>query len=306
MRRRSLGLGRRAQAARDGDRVLQVHRGPVVRRHAPGDRLGGSDVAKIEIRGLSKSFQAKHSSLEVLRDLTLFAHDAEFVSIIGPSGCGKSTLFNIMAGLEPASGGDVFMDGQPVTGRKEFFAYMPQKDLLFPWRRIIDNTTLGLEVRAVPKKEARAQARPLFDTFGLAGFESAYPFELSGGMRQRAALLRTVVQGRSVILLDEPFGALDSLTRTEMQEWLEGVWERYRWTVFLITHDIREAVFLSDRVYVLTTRPATVKAVIEVPVPRPRALEVIGTPQFLAIEAALVRSLHEESAKARAQAPDRA
>ena len=278
----------------------------MVLRHTPGERLAGVVVAKIEARGLCKSFRTKNSNLEVLRDLHLFARDAEFVSIIGPSGCGKSTMFNIMAGLEPASAGDVLMDGQPVTGRKEFFAYMPQKDLLFPWRRVIDNTTLGLEVRGVPKKEARERARPLFETFGLVGFEAAYPFELSGGMRQRAALLRTVVQGRSVILLDEPFGALDSLTRTEMQEWLEGVWERYRWTVFLITHDIREAVFLSDRVYVLTARPATVKAVLEVPVPRPRALEVIGTPQFLAIEAALVRSLHEESAKARAQASERA
>ena len=284
-------------------------------------------VPKIEVRDLAKTFPVRDGQLEVLRDLQMFAKPGEFVSIIGPSGCGKSTMFNIVAGLESTSAGEVLIDGAVATGDTSHVAYMPQKDLLFPWRRILDNTTLGLEIESEtmldvvrpflrpdrwlldlllqreggsPKKRAaRAKAQPLFETFGLTGFEHSYPFELSGGMRQRAALLRTVVQERSVILLDEPFGALDALTRTEMQGWLEQVWEQYKWTVFLITHDIREAIFLADRVYVLTARPASVRLVMEIDIPRPRSLEVIATPEFLAMEAELIRELHEESAIAR-------
>ncbi len=265
-------------------------------------------AAKIELRGLQKSFPLKEGPLEVLRNLDIHAANGEFVSIIGPSGCGKSTMFNIMAGLEDASGGQVLVDGEPATerGKASHFAYMPQKDLLFPWRRILDNTTIGLEVQGMGKHDARARARPLFETFGLSGFERSYPYELSGGMRQRAALLRTVVQERSVILLDEPFGALDALTRTEMQGWLEQVWGQFKWTVFLITHDIREAVFLADRVYVLTARPATVKLELDVPIARPRSLDIMADRQFLELEARLVQSLHEESARARADQAQRA
>lgn len=257
--------------------------------------MSGS-AAKIEIQQLCKTFSTKGGGLEVLQDLDMHAREAEFVSIIGPSGCGKSTMFNIMAGLEPATSGEVLVDGQP-AGSQQHFAYMPQKDLLFPWRRVLGNTTLGLEIQGVGKKEARERALPLFETFGLAGFEHSYPFELSGGMRQRAALLRTVVQERDVILLDEPFGALDALTRTEMQEWLAQVWGQYRWTVFLITHDIREAIFLSDRVYVLTARPARVRSVVDVPLPRPRSLDVIATDEFLSIERRLVAELREETSR---------
>ena len=165
----------------------------------------------------------------------------EFVAVIGPSGCGKSTLFDVVAGLEPPDGGRVLVDGTDVTGRTDAFAYMPQQDLLFPWRTVLDNTTLGLEVAGVRRRAARERARPLFAEFGLDGFEGARPGELSGGMRQRAALLRTVVQERPVLLLDEPFGALDALTRADMQLWLSTVRARFDWTVVLVTHDIREA-----------------------------------------------------------------
>lgn len=260
---------------------------------------------KIELRGLQKTFPVRDGTLEVLEGLSMFANLGEFVSIIGPSGCGKSTMFNIVAGLEPATGGEVFIDGEPATGKNTHVAYMPQKDLLFPWRRVLDNTTIGLEIQGFKKKEARQRALPLFETFGLTGFEHSYPFELSGGMRQRAALLRTVVQDRSVILLDEPFGALDALTRTEMQGWLEQVWEQFKWTVFLITHDIREAIFLADRVYVLTARPASVRSVMDISIPRPRSLDMIATPEFLAMEAQLVQELHEESDRARADMGNR-
>jgi ABC-type nitrate/sulfonate/bicarbonate transport system ATPase subunit len=261
-------------------------------------------TAKIELRGVTKAFTAKsgRSRLAVLDGVDLAARPGEFISIIGPSGCGKSTMFNIIAGLDRPSRGEILVDGDPVTGHTEKFAYMPQKDLLFPWRRVIDNTTLGLEVQGVSKKEARERAQPLFERFGIAGFERSYPWQLSGGMRQRAALLRTVVQGREVLLLDEPFGALDSLTRTEMQEWLARVWEQFRWTVVLITHDIREAVFLSDRVYVLTARPATVRLEQVVDLPRPRELAVVTSPEFVAIEGVLFDALREESQRAHREA----
>ncbi|GGG00434.1 ABC transporter [Rhodococcoides trifolii] len=219
----------------------------------------------------------------VLDGVSLTVHPGEFVSIIGPSGCGKSTIFNLLAGLDSPDSGTV---DAPRCG------YMPQKDLLFPWRSILDNTSLGLEVQGAGKKEAREQARELFGVFGLAGFENARPRELSGGMRQRAALLRTVVQGRDVLLLDEPFGALDSLTRTSMQDWLQGVWQQYRWTVLMITHDIREAIYLSDRVIVLSQRPSRVVTELSIELPRPRGVDVITTEDFARYERRLLAVLH--------------
>ena len=244
-------------------------------------------ATRLELRGLSKRFGA----LEVLRDLSLEAHAGEFIAILGPSGCGKSTAFSILTGGTPADGGEILIDGTSDGVPPGHFAYMPQSDALLPWRRLLDNATLGLEVRGVPRAEARERVRPLLETFGLDGFEQAYPFELSGGMRQRAALLRTVVQECEVMLLDEPFGALDALTRTAMQRWLEGVWERFRWTVLLITHDVREAVYLADRIYVLSPRPATVVAELVVPLPRPRTLATLGDPQFAQLEAELLAQL---------------
>lgn len=254
-----------------------------------------------ELVGVSKSFTTKRGRLPVLDAIDLHAGTGEFISVIGPSGCGKSTMFKLIAGLDLPTSGDIYVDGKEAVGHPEDFAYMPQKDLLFPWRSVLDNTTLGLEVQGMKKSAARAKARPLFETFGIAGFEDVYPWQLSGGMRQRAALLRTVVQDRPVLLLDEPFGALDSLTRVEMQEWLTSVWEQFRWTVMLITHDIREAIFLSDRVYALTARPATVRDAYEVNLPRPRSLDVVTDPEFVRLEARLLQALREESNRSHAQ-----
>ncbi|NLG54393.1 MAG: ABC transporter ATP-binding protein [Rhodococcus sp.] len=237
------------------------------------------DGDAITVRALRKSYGDR----EVLAGIDFAVAPGEFVSIIGPSGCGKSTIFNMIAGLESADSGAV---------STRSCAYMPQKDLLFPWRTILDNTSLGLEVQGVPRKQARMRAKELFPTFGLSGFEDARPSQLSGGMRQRAALLRTVVQDRPVLLLDEPFGALDSLTRTGMQEWLQGVWKQYRWTALMITHDIREALYLSDRIVVLSPRPATVVREVVVNLPRPREIAVTTTPEFAALEAELVDILH--------------
>jgi putative hydroxymethylpyrimidine transport system ATP-binding protein len=246
---------------------------------------------KLELRQLYKSYGGDHGPLQVLAGIDMVAREEEFVSVIGPSGCGKSTLLEVVAGLQAPDQGDVLVDGEPSGGAK--CAYMPQKDLLFPWRRVIDNVTLGLEVAGIGRVEARQQVAPLLEAFGLAGFERSYPFQLSGGMRQRAALLRTVVQERSLLLLDEPLGALDSLTRTDVQVWLESVWERYRWTVLLVTHDIREAVYLSDTVYVLSARPARVIARVEVGLPRPRSVGMIASPEAASLEGRLLATLRD-------------
>lgn len=246
---------------------------------------------RLVVSGIRKRFIEAGHTVDVLRDIAIEARAGEFVSVIGPSGCGKSTLFNIIAGLETPDAGEVRVDGALANGHVEAFAYMPQQDLLFPWRRVIDNTTLGLEIAGVPRDQARRQAAALFPRFGLEGFEHAYPHALSGGMRQRAALLRTVVQGRPILLLDEPLGALDALTRMEMQEWLANMSTEFGWTVLLVTHDVREAVLLSDRVVVLTPRPASVAATIEVPLPRPRRLDDFSAPAFVEVEAAVMRAL---------------
>ena len=243
--------------------------------------------SRLILDGLVKAY----GDLPVLDGVSLAVAPGEFVAVVGPSGCGKSTLFDVVAGLEPPDAGRVLVDGAEATGRTDAFAYMPQQDLLFPWRSVLDNTTLGLEVAGVRRRAARERARPLFAEFGLDGFEGVRPDELSGGMRQRAALLRTVVQERPVLLLDEPFGALDALTRTEMQLWLSRMHTRFAWTVVLVTHDVREAVLLADRVVVLAPRPTSVRRVVPVDLPRPRDLSVLTDPRFAAAEAELLGAL---------------
>lgn len=226
----------------------------------------------------------------VLDDISLHVETGEFVSILGPSGSGKSTLFRLLTGAIQQDSGSIAVDGRALSTAQHGFAFMPQRDALMPWRRIIDNLILGLEVQGVARHQAREQVMPLLDDFGLAGFERHYPGQLSGGMRQRAALLRTVVQGRPIQLLDEPFGALDALTRTQMQSWFEARWRKARWTTLLVTHDVREAVALSDRIYVFSARPARVIAELAVPAPRPR-LGSPTTPDAHALEAELTNIL---------------
>lgn len=256
----------------------------------------------VSVRGVSKSFSRKRSApLEVLQNVDFAAADGEFVSVIGPSGCGKSTLFTLMAGLDVPDVGTIEIGGAPIDRNSHAVAYMPQKDLLFPWRSVVRNVTLPLEIQGVAKAEAAHRAQDLFPVFGLDGFEDSYPFTLSGGMRQRAALMRTVIQDRPLMLLDEPFGALDSLTRTEMQDFLLDIWDRFRHTIVFITHDVREAIYLSDRIYVMTARPARARAIIDVPLRRPRTLEIVTTIEFTQLEAQLLRTLREESQQMRNQ-----
>jgi ABC-type nitrate/sulfonate/bicarbonate transport system ATPase subunit len=250
---------------------------------------------KIQLESVYKSFYVDRLLEPVLAGVGLTAADGEFVSIIGPSGCGKSTLLNIIAGLEEADAGSVEVNGCPAEGRLGKIGYMQQKDLLLPWRSVLDNTVLGLELQGVPRRQARERARELVEFFGLKGFETQYPFALSGGMRQRAAFLRTMLLNQDVILLDEPFGALDALTRVQMQEWLLELWESLKKTIVLITHDVDEALLLSDRIYVLTARPAQVKMVLDVELSRPRDYQHVTSPAFVQLKSRLLAPLHEES-----------
>ncbi len=242
---------------------------------------------RLELREVSKSF----GETDVLAGISLKVQPGEFVSILGPSGAGKSTIFQILTGGIKQDAGELRFDNQPIRKTAGHFAFMPQRDALMPWRRILDNTTLGLEVQGVRRKQARQQVAPLFREFGLEGFERHYPAQLSGGMRQRAALLRTVVQHRDMLLLDEPFGALDALTRTTMQRWLEGMWQTHRWTALLITHDVREAVYLSDRIYVLSARPAQVIREFQIDLPRPRHADKHIIASANALEADILETL---------------
>lgn len=251
---------------------------------------------KLSVEQVSKAFPGPDGTrVAALDGLDLEIGEGEFVSLIGPSGCGKSTLFNIIAGLTQPSGGTLRLDGEVERSLLGKVGYMPQKDLLMPWRSVLDNVTLGLEMRGVSRRAARVQAMEQMGRFGLHGFEKRWPSKLSGGMRQRAALLRTFLAGREMMLLDEPFGALDALTRQRMQAWLLDIWQADRKTVLFITHDVEEAVYLSDRVYVMSGRPGRIDLCVDVELPRPRQPEVVATPEFIALKQRLLEPLNEAS-----------
>ncbi|MEI7555763.1 ABC transporter ATP-binding protein [Candidatus Chlorohelix sp.] len=225
-------------------------------------------IPKLQINNLNKSYGA----LPTLTNISLVANRGEFVSLVGPSGCGKSTLFNILAGLETADSGEFRYDNQPFQPQPGKMAYMLQRDALLPWRSALDNAALGLELAGTPRKIAREHALAYFEIFGLKGFEKSFPWQMSGGMRQRLALLRTFLSEREVMLLDEPFGALDALTRAGLQEWLAEMQAKLRRTILFITHDIEEALLLSERIYLFTHLPTTIRVVQEVLIPKPRSV----------------------------------
>jgi ABC-type nitrate/sulfonate/bicarbonate transport system ATPase subunit len=258
---------------------------------------GATQGGAVQVDAVYKSFNVDGRREPVLAGVNLAAGLGEFVSIIGPSGCGKSTLLNIIAGLDQPDAGTVEVEGQPSTQRLGRIGYMQQKDLLLPWRTVLDNAALGLELQGVPRRQARRRALQLTGLFGLKGYEKQYPFALSGGMRQRAAFLRTMLLDQGVVLLDEPFGALDALTRVQMQEWLMELWGSLGRTIILITHDVDEAILLSDRIYVLTARPGRTKAVMEVDLPRPRNYRATTEPFFNRLKSDLLASLREETSQ---------
>jgi ABC-type nitrate/sulfonate/bicarbonate transport system ATPase subunit len=246
--------------------------------------------ASVSLRGIAHTF-AGPPPVEAVRDIDVEIGAGQLVAIVGPSGCGKSTLLRMLAGLTTPTQGHALVGGEVVDGRPGSVAFQPQRDLLMPWRRVLTNATLGAEVAGVARAEARTRALALLDEFGLSGFERAWPATLSGGMRQRVALLRTFLVPRPVLLLDEPFGALDAITRREMQAWLQTVWARDGRTVVLVTHDVTEALLLADRVLVMSPRPGRIVHDQAVPLPRPRRAQHVVEPEFVALERELLRAL---------------
>jgi ABC-type nitrate/sulfonate/bicarbonate transport system ATPase subunit len=242
-------------------------------------------MSEIVLDQIARSFhQPDGRMVPVLEPIDLHIAAGRFVSLIGPSGCGKSTIFNILAGLLEPSTGRVLIDGEDATGSIGRVGYMLQKDLLFPWRTLLDNVVLGMEIQGMARDAARAKALPLLARYGLGGFENHYPRALSGGMRQRAALLRTLLFDCDSVLLDEPFGALDAQTKARMQEWLLQIWADFRKTVIFVTHDVEEAVYLSDEVYVMSARPGRIIARLAIPFARPRPRALIADPDFTALK----------------------
>ncbi len=244
--------------------------------------------ALLELRDVGKAF----GDTVALAPTTLSIDDGSFVAIVGPSGCGKSTMFNVIAGLLAPDGGEVRLRDQLVTGATGHVGYMLQKDLLVPWRTVEDNITMAKRLTGRVTPSDRAEARRVAREYGLGEFLRHYPSALSGGMRQRVAFMRTLVTHQSLLLLDEPFGALDAQTRLEMQQWLLQVWRDSERTVLFITHDVDESIFLSDRVLVMSPRPGRVVADLVNPLARPRTVETLTDPAFVDMKGRIMHLLH--------------
>jgi NitT/TauT family transport system ATP-binding protein len=238
-------------------------------------------VPIIDIAHLEKVFvTVRNERIHALSDISLSVREREFVTVVGPSGCGKTTLLKILAGLVPLTSGTVGVDGRPVAAPRRDIGIVFQNPVLLPWRTVMENVLLPAEVQGIPLDAARRRARDLLKMVGLADFEDKYPMELSGGMQQRAAISRALVSDPRLLLMDEPFGALDAMTREQMNLDLQRIWRESGKTVLLITHSIPEAVFLGDRVVVMTPRPGRIARIVEVPLARPRPLDAMGDPVF--------------------------
>jgi NitT/TauT family transport system ATP-binding protein len=258
------------------------------------DRLKSREVI-LEVRHLEKRFKSAHGETLALRDINFVTHRREFVCVIGPSGCGKSTLVRILAGLESKSSGDVLLDGKPVTGPGADRGMVFQGYTLFPWLTVKRNVMFGLEQNNRRGNEAESEALQWLDLIGLAKFADAYPHQLSGGMKQRVAIARALATQPRILLMDEPFSALDAQTRAKMQGYLLDIWKNIDITVVFITHDLDEAVFLADRILVLRAHPGEVDELIEVPVPRPRGPHQVTSAEFRATKARLEELIHPKS-----------
>lgn len=244
-------------------------------------------MAVLEVKGVSKSFEEE----EIIRQISLELQEGEIVSLLGVSGGGKTTLFNIIAGLSVPDEGDVYLEGEEITGKPGNVSYMLQKDLLLPYRTIVDNVALPLIIRGMKKSEAREKAAGYFKEFGLEGTEKKYPSQLSGGMKQRAALLRTYLFSEKVALLDEPFSALDMLTKGAVHEWYLEVMEKIKLSTLFITHDIDEAILLSDRIYLLTGKPGEITKEIVIKEPKPRRKDFNLSEEFLQYKREIISHL---------------
>jgi ABC-type nitrate/sulfonate/bicarbonate transport system ATPase subunit len=244
----------------------------------------------LKVKGVTKTFDSE----TIIQNISLELHEGELVSLLGVSGGGKTTLFNIISGLSLPDEGSVWIDNEEVTGKPGNVSYMLQKDLLLPYRTILDNVALPLMIRGMKKKEAREKAATYFAEFGLEGTEKKYPAQLSGGMKQRAALLRTYLFSQKVALLDEPFSALDMLTKQSMHEWYLDVMEKIKLSTLFITHDIDEAILLSNRIYLLTGKPGQITKEIVIPEPKPRTQDFKLTEEFLQYKKEILKHLSGE------------
>ena len=249
----------------------------------------------VQIKDVSVRFGSKGRMTEAASRVSLEVQPGEFVSIIGPSGCGKSTLLNIVAGFITPSEGEALLDGQPIGGPGADRGVVFQQYSLFPWMTVRKNVEFGLKMKGLGQNQREAAARSLLGMAGLLAFENHYPDQLSGGMKQRVGIVRALATSPQVMLMDEPFGALDSQTRTVMQEILTNLWQQLQLSVLFITHDIEEAIFLSEKVYVMTARPGRIKAEIPIPLPRPRTPEMTASPTFQALVRQLKALIREES-----------
>lgn len=254
-------------------------------------RLKSRDVI-LEVKDLNKVYQTANGETVALRNVNFKTHRREFVCVIGPSGCGKSTLIRILAGLESHTSGQVLLDNKPVSGPGRDRGMVFQGYTLFPWRTVRENVMFGLQMNNIGKSEAGREADQWLELVGLEKFASAYPHELSGGMKQRVAIARALVNQPRILLMDEPFGALDAQSRCKMQAHLLEIWRNIDVTILFITHDLDEAIFLADRILVLKAHPGEVQELIEVPVPRPRSAEQFVTAEFLATKARLEALIH--------------
>ena len=246
-------------------------------------------MAELKVEAVSKSFDGE----KIIENISIELHDHELVSLLGISGGGKTTLFNVIAGLSIPDSGAVYLNGEEITGKPGQVSYMLQKDLLLPYRTIEDNVALPLLIKGEKKRQAREQVKPYFAEFGLEGTEKKYPHQLSGGMRQRAALLRTYLFSKDVALLDEPFSALDTLTKGAMHDWYLDVMEQIRMSTLFITHDIDEAILLSDRIYLLGGRPGRITDEIVIREPKPRRKDFNLTEEFLAYKREILEKLEQ-------------
>lgn len=237
------------------------------------------------------SFRYAEDTFPMMENLSFSAEDGAFVSIIGASGCGKSTIFRLINGLETPGQGEILVDGKPIASLKQYSAFMPQKDLLFPWRTIEKNICLPMELAGVPNKEQTARCAEVLEQVGLLDYMKKYPKDLSGGMKQRVSFARTLLSGADMLLLDEPFSALDYLTRVEMQEWLLHQWEHYHKTILFITHDVEEAVFLSQKIFVIQDRPFSSMEEVEVPLSYPRDRSDLKKPEIVELKEQLIGKL---------------
>jgi NitT/TauT family transport system ATP-binding protein len=253
---------------------------------------------RVEVENFDLRYETRDGDVEAVSDVSLHVDPGEFVSIIGPSGCGKSTLLNAVAGFLKPTSGTVLVDGEPVNGPSAERGMVFQQYSLFPWKTVRGNVEFGLKMRGMDRYHREHASRTLLGLAGLLAFEDQYPESLSGGMKQRVGIVRALATGPKVLLLDEPFGALDAQTRVIMQQILTNMWQRLKISVLFVTHDIDEAIFLSDRVYCMTARPGTIKAEIVVPLERPRQQAMMMSSEFLQLRRGLMSLIREESLKA--------